>query len=148
MFLQGNHVGGLVFTESQSSFNFKQKTHLYRCKAFPKDPAVLKILRVVNLLLVVFLVHRGDLLSRRSLCGHDFPGNYRHFSSPRRVHGVVNLGGVVKTLRRSKFTIFAIVVVFLVWKGPLGFVYHTSRAESLQSPTSPSAILSGQNGTA
>ena len=22
--------------------------------------------------------------------------NYRHFSSPRRVHGVVNLGGVVK----------------------------------------------------
>ena len=80
----------------------------------------LKILRVVNLLLVVFLVRRGDLLSRCSLCGHDFPGNYRHFSSPRRVDGVVNLGGIVKTLRRSKFTIFAIVVVFLVRKGPLG----------------------------
>ena len=87
---------------------------------YPKDPTVLKILRVVNLLLVVFLVRRGDSLSQRSLCGHDFPGNYRHFSSPRRVHGVVNLGGVVKTLRRSKFTIFAIVVVFLVRKGPLG----------------------------
>ena len=29
----------------------------------PKDPAVLKILRVVNLLRVVFLVRRGDLLS-------------------------------------------------------------------------------------
>ena len=49
-----------------------------------------------------------------------FPGNYRHFPSPRRVCGVVNLGGVVKTLRRSNFTIFAIAVVFLVRKGPLG----------------------------
>ena len=39
----------------------------------PKDPAVLKILRVVNLLRVVFVVRRGDLLSRRSLCGHDSP---------------------------------------------------------------------------
>ena len=67
----------------------------------PKDPAVLKILRVVNLLRVVFLVRRGDLLSRRSLCRPDFPGNYRHFTSSRRVHGVVNLGGVAKTLRRS-----------------------------------------------
>ena len=86
----------------------------------PKDPAVLKILRVVNLLRVVFLVRRGDLLSRRTLCGHHFPGNYRHFPSLRRVRIVVNLGGVVKTLRRSKFTIFAIVVVFLVRKGPSG----------------------------
>ena len=68
---------------------------------FPKDPAVPKIVRVVNLLRVLFLVRRGDLLWRRTLCGHHFPGNFRHFSSPRRVHGVVNLGGVVKTLRRS-----------------------------------------------
>ena len=30
------------------------------------------------------------------------------------------MGGVVKTLRRSNFTILAIVVVFLVRKGPLG----------------------------
>ena len=67
----------------------------------PKDPAVLKVVRVVNLLRVVFLVRRGDLLSRHTLCGHRFPGNYRHFSSQRRVHGVLNLGGVVKTLRRS-----------------------------------------------
>ena len=67
----------------------------------PKDPAVLKILRIVNLLRVVFLVWRGDLLSRRALCGHQFPGNYRHFSSQGRVRGVLNLGGVVKTLRRS-----------------------------------------------
>ena len=67
----------------------------------PKDPAELKIVRVVNLLRVLFLVRRGDLLSRHILCGHRFPGNYRHFSSQRRVHGVLNLGGVVKTLRRS-----------------------------------------------
>ena len=85
----------------------------------PKDPAVLKIVRVVNSLRVVFLVRQGDLLSRRTLCGHQFPGNYRHFPSPRRVCGVVNLGGVVKTLRRSNFTIFAIAVVVLVRKGPL-----------------------------
>ena len=44
-------------------------------RGYPKDPAVLKILRVVNLLRVVFLVRRGDLLSRRALCGHHFPGN-------------------------------------------------------------------------
>ena len=69
--------------------------------ANPKDPAVLKILRVVNLLRVLFLVQRGDLLSRRVLCGHHFPGNYRHFCSQRRARGVLNLGGVVKTLRRS-----------------------------------------------
>ena len=67
----------------------------------PKGPAVLKILRVVNLLCVVFLVRRGDLLSRRTLCGHHFPGNYRHYSSQSRVDGVLNLGGVVKTLWRS-----------------------------------------------
>ena len=86
----------------------------------PKDPAVLKIVRVVDSLRVVFLVRQGDLLSRRTLRGHQFPGNYRHFPSPRRVCGVVNLGGVVKTLRRSNFTIFAIAVVCLVRKGPLG----------------------------
>ena len=35
----------------------------------PKDPAVLKILRVVNFLRVVFLLSPCDLLSRRALCG-------------------------------------------------------------------------------
>ena len=97
------------------------KTSFQNPLLFPKDPAVLKIVRVVNSLRVVFLVRQGDLLSRRTLCGHQFPGNYRHFPSPRRVCGVVNLGGVVKTLRRSNFTIFAIAVVFLVRKGPLGW---------------------------
>ena len=77
-----------------------QKKH-YGIVNYPKDPAVLKILRVVNLLRVVFLVRRDDLLSRRTLCGHHFPGNYRGFSFQRRAHGVVNLGGVVKTLRHS-----------------------------------------------
>ena len=37
---------------------------------YPKDPVVLKILRVVNLLRVVFLLSPCDLLSRRTLCGH------------------------------------------------------------------------------
>ena len=48
----------------------------------------------------VHLLSHCDLLSRRTLCGHHFPGNCRHLSSQRRVHSVVNLGGVVKTLRR------------------------------------------------
>ena len=34
---------------------------------------ILKILRVVHLLRVVFSVWRGDLLSRRTLCGQHFP---------------------------------------------------------------------------
>ena len=54
----------------------------------PKDPAVLKIVRVVNSLRVVFLVRQGDLLSRRTLCGHQFPGNYRHFPS-RALRGIL-----------------------------------------------------------
>ena len=83
----------------------------------PKDPAVLKILRVVNLLRVVFLLSPCDLLSRRTLCGHRFLGITDIFPSPRRVCVVVNLGGVVKTLRRSNSLSFAIVVVFLVRKG-------------------------------
>ena len=68
---------------------------------YPEDPAVLKIVHVVNLLRVVNLLPHCDLLSRRALCGHHFPGNWRLFPSPRRVQAVVNLGGVVKTLRRS-----------------------------------------------
>ena len=47
------------------------------------------------------LLSHSDLLSQRTLCGHHSLGNCRHFFSPRRVHSVVNLGGVVKTLRRS-----------------------------------------------
>ena len=39
--------------------------------------------------------HCGSL-SRHTLCGHHFPGFYRHVSSQRRVHGIVNKGGVVK----------------------------------------------------
>ena len=62
----------------------------------PKDPAVLKIVRVVNLLRLVNLLWHCDVLSRRALCGHHFHGNYRHFPSLRAVGGVVNLGGVGK----------------------------------------------------
>ena len=40
----------------------------------PKDPAVLKVLRVINLLRVAFLVRRGDLLSRRTCADTIFLG--------------------------------------------------------------------------
>ena len=60
---------------------------------YPKDLAVLKIVRVVNLLRVVNLISHCNVLSRRNSCGHHFPRNYRHVSSRRRVRGVVNMGG-------------------------------------------------------
>ena len=72
----------------------------------PKDLAVLKILRVVNLLRAVNLLSDCDSLSRHTLCGHLFEGNYGHFPQ-RRGHGVVNMRGVVKTLRRSALTVFS-----------------------------------------
>ena len=50
------------------------------------------------------------------MCGHHFLGNRRQFSSQRSVHNVVNLGGVVKTLRRGN----SLSIVFLVRLGPLG----------------------------
>ena len=77
-------------------------------------------LRVMNLLRVVFLLSTCGLLSRHTLCGHTiFLGISDIFplrEGPRRSKS----GGVVTTLRRSKFTIFAIVAVFPVRKGPLG----------------------------
>ena len=62
-------------------------------KRHPRDPAVLKIVRVVNLLRIVFLVRRGNLLSRRTLCGHHFPGNYRHFSLSKKGPRRTKFGG-------------------------------------------------------
>ena len=89
----------LPFSLARMSFVFYA---LFWVHAYPKDPAVLKTQRVVNLPRVVNLLSHCDLPSRRTLFGHHFPGNYRHFPSRRRVHGVVNMGGgVVKTLRRS-----------------------------------------------
>ena len=41
-------------------------------------------------------------------------GNYRHLSSQRRVRGIVNLAGVVKTHYGGVLHYFSIVVVFLV----------------------------------
>ena len=73
-----------------------QQTNGMYCSCWdecPKDPAVLKILRVVNLLRVLNLLSHCDSLSPRTLCGHHFPVNYRHFSSQRRVCGIVNFGG-------------------------------------------------------
>ena len=42
---------------------------------------------------VANLLSHSDLLSQCTLCGHHFPGKYRHFSSQGRAHNVVNMGG-------------------------------------------------------
>ena len=81
------------------------------CLHNPKDPAILKLLRVVNLVRVVNLLSHCDLLYIAGMLRH-FPGNYRHFSSERRVCGVENMGVVVKTLLHSHSLMFAIVLVF------------------------------------
>ena len=90
--------GGVEGAVREKENHYARISHGNLC---PKDPAVLKILRVVNLLRVGVLLSPCDLLSRCTLCGHQFPGNCRHLPSPGRVCGVVNLGGVVKTLLRS-----------------------------------------------
>ena len=43
----------------------------------------------------------SDFPTRCTRCGHHFPGNYIHLSSQGRVHSIVNMGGVVKTLRHG-----------------------------------------------
>ena len=70
-------------------------------KECPKDPAVLKILRHSKITMHSEFTMTQWFTMATSLCGHRFPGNYRHPASQRRVCGVVNLGGVVKTLRHS-----------------------------------------------
>ena len=77
----------------KSHRNFFQKLPL-QCRHFLENPPREKpqnAAAVVNSLRVVFLVRRGNLLSRRTLCGHHFPGNRRHISS--QGHGLLNLGG-------------------------------------------------------
>ena len=46
------------------------------------------------------------LLSQRTSCVHHFPWNCKHISFQRRAHGVVNMGGVVKTLWCSNSQFF------------------------------------------
>ena len=75
------------------------------------------------------LLSNCDLLSQRTLYRHHFPGNYRHFSSRRRVRGAVNMGG------RSKNTL-AIHYFFyrrgiLVRKDPLGRGARKGRSRCL-----------------
>ena len=75
----------------------------------PTDPAVLKILRVVDLLRVVNLLSHCGLLSRRTLRGMPcrISWELQTFFSQRRVRGVVNMGGrSKKTLRRGNSLFF------------------------------------------
>ena len=104
-------------------------------KTTPRTPPYCKYYAVVNLLCVVHLLSHSDLLSRRTLCGHHFPGNCRHFSSQRSIHSVLNLGGVVKTLRRSNSlsrsrSVFSRAGAFgqrATTKGQNRFIPHSNR---------------------
>ena len=95
------HFGGADFRRrQQETVNFRRKPHRRflqkpMCLIHPKNPAVPKILRVVNVL------PHCDLLSRRTLCGHHFPGNYRPFSPCKKGPQCSKYGGVAKTQRRS-----------------------------------------------
>ena len=93
-------AGGSSAPPNSSGGSGALHTNTPRPTRRPKDPAVLKILRVVNVLRVVNLLPHGDLLSLCTLCRNHFPWFYRHFASRRRVHDIVNMGGVVKTLQR------------------------------------------------
>ena len=101
-------LGGVVLTNYQRGracrFSLWGKTQ--------RTPPCQKYYAVVNLLCVVNLLSHSDLLSRRTLCGHHFPGNCRHFSSQRRVCGVVDLGNVGVVIDYP--------VVFSERLGPLG----------------------------
>ena len=98
---------------------------------FPNSPVVIiKMPQVANSLRVVSLLSDCDVPSRRTLCRHHFPGNYRHFSSQRRVRGVENMGDVVKTLphsnssfchRRSSFSTKGPLVFSSLRRGSIAF---------------------------
>ena len=78
-------------------------------------------MRSKYLLRVVFLLAPCDLLSRRTLCGHHFSWELQTFSLSEKGPRRSKSGGRSKnTTAYSNFTIFAIAVVFLVRKGPLG----------------------------
>ena len=66
-----------------------------------KDPAMLNILRVVDLLHVVNLLLHCDLLSRCALCGHHSLAFTDIILSEKGSRRVVNMGSVVKALQRS-----------------------------------------------
>ena len=84
-----SHFSTLTFLEFLRIFSPRLSLKLRH----PKGPRRTKNTTRSKFTTSILLVRRGDLLSRRTLCGHHFP--------VRRVHGALNLGGVVKTLRHS-----------------------------------------------
>ena len=82
----------------------------------PKDPVVLKILRRSKFTLRSKFTMAQWFTMAAHLARTSFPCFYRHLSSQRRVRSIVNMGGVVKTLRRSNSLSRSV----LVWWGPLG----------------------------
>ena len=92
-------------------------------KRLPKGPRrTKKYYDVVNLLCVVNLLWPSDSQSRHTLCGHHFLGNYRHFSFQGRVHSVVNMGGLVKTLPKGPFhtkNAIAMEIVVFCYRGSI-----------------------------
>ena len=55
--------------------------------------------KALTILCIVNSLPHSDLLPRPRLRGHRFPWFYRHLSSVKRVHSIVKLGDIVKTLR-------------------------------------------------
>ena len=67
----------------------------------PKGPCVLKILRDCQLTMRSKFAIAQRFAIATPFSGHHFPWFFRHLSSQRRVHNVVKMAGVVKTLRHS-----------------------------------------------
>ena len=80
---------GLAFMAVLRVLAVMESTSRPETKGYPKDPAVLRILHVVNLLRVVFLLSSCDLL-------WELPFSLSEKGPRRSTSG----GGVVKTLRR------------------------------------------------
>ena len=93
-------VGNHFETNGIREISFQKSKPRNLGETYPKDPAVLKIVRVVNSLRVVFLVRRGDLLSAR-LVRTPFSWELQTFFLSKKGPRRTNLGGVVKPLRRS-----------------------------------------------
>ena len=117
VFYSVSEFGRACFRQARVARAMLPPGALFRARAFAFLPCAPKshlhplphsgpseLRRSKNLLCVVHLLSHSDLLSRRAFCRHHFPGNYRHSSSHcEGFHSAVNLGGVVKILRRSNF---------------------------------------------
>ena len=104
------------FATAQEAFRALGPKHLFAPSpnhfsgiSYPKGRAVLKILRVANVLRVVNLLSDCDLALRRAWCGSTASSWELQTFSPqrRKVRGVVNIGGGgSKNTAAQQFTLF------------------------------------------